>query len=454
MSAPRFVKAGSIRVPIFAIEGGNRWVIELRKFQRKNKTFTARDGQSAKQRAEEEALRIAVELNAGGIAIESLTPGERVAFARAQALAKRRGLDLTAAVTEWDTLRTTVERELPGQDIATVIAAGIRTLQTPTRKVGEVVAELLDAKGITTGKGEFDDRSARDYRVVLREFASVHTQNIDAISTAQIERWLAARKRKDGFELSPKRKNHILALIKSLFKFARSRGYIADKITVASQIERNAVPASKIPIFSVSEMQTLLSHMPEDWLPWPVLVGFNGLRVEECSMGKHAANRKDCLRWEDFDWKEREICVRVEVAKTEKSRRIPMHDNTWHWLKPWRESEARGPVLPRGNVRGSIDIFRNKLRHLLNELSLTHEKITPQLLAPWNNALRHSYGSYRFAKIRDIHKLASEMGDSPAMIDRHYHNPRPKSHADAWFSIVPEETTHQLILFPSSAKAP
>lgn len=448
----RNIKAGSIRVPIYAIEGGKRWVVELRKFNRPNRTFSARDGIPAKKRAEDEALRIAVELNAGGVAIESLSPGERVAFARAQALAKRRGLDLTAAMEQWDALLSRISSELPGAEINTVLEAGIRSLKVPTRAVSEVVEELLVSKKIAVGNGDLDHRSARDYRKVLRNFGELHPTTIDKLTTADIERWLAKRKRADGHELSPKRKNHVLALVKSLFKFARSRGYVPDKITAASQIEKNAVPASSIPIFTVREMQVLLSHIAEPWLPWPVLVGFNGLRVEEVALGKHSATRKDCLRWEDFDWKEKEICVRVEVSKTEKSRRIPIHDNTWHWLKPWRESDARGPVVPRGNVRGSIDLYRNKFRHQLHELSLTHDEISLNLLQPWNNALRHSYGSYRMAKIRDIHRLASEMGDSPAMIDRHYHNPRPKSQAEAWFAIEPAETTHQLILFPAAGK--
>ncbi|WP_196299603.1 site-specific integrase, partial [Streptococcus pneumoniae] len=87
-----------------------------------------------------------------------------------------------------------------------------------------------------------------------------------------------------------------------------------------------------------------LSHIEEPWLPWPVLVGFNGVRTEEVCLGKNAGARKDCVRWEDFDWANNELCIRAEVAKTGCPRRIELHKNTVAWLAPWRDAGATGPV--------------------------------------------------------------------------------------------------------------
>ena len=51
--------------------------------------------------------------------------------------------------------------------------------------------------------------------------------------------------------------------------------------------------------------------------------------------------------------------------------------------------------------------------------------------------LRHSYGSYRLAQIKNAAQVAEEMGNSPAVIRTHYQNlVRPESVAEYW-SIVP-----------------
>jgi len=57
---------------------------------------------------------------------------------------------------------------------------------------------------------------------------------------------------------------------------------------------------------------------------------------------------------------------------------------------------------------------------------------------PWpKDILRHSYGSYRNAIIRNMPQLAEEMGTSIAMLHRHYHNPQPEQTGLQWFSIRP-----------------
>ena len=423
-------------------------MIELRKFGKNNQTFSAKDGKTAKQRAEDEALRIAVELNAGGVAIESLTPGERVAFARAQALAKRRGLDLTAAVTEWDTARARLASELPGVDLSTAIAAGIKALSQPTRLLFDVCTEFLASKNITSGAGDYDQRWARDFRVILGALCTAFQRNINAITTPELEKWLAGRKRKDGHALGPKRRNYVLSMVVALFRFARNRGYLPDTQTAAQMIERDELPKTTIKVFTPREMQTLLSHIEEPWLPWPVLVGFNGVRTEEVCLGKNAGARKDCLRWEDFDWANNELCIRAEVSKTGFPRRIELHNNTVAWLAPWRDAGATGPVTPQGDIRGKLDKYRLKLRaKILHEKAEKFDEITEAILQPWNNALRHSYGSYLAAECRDLQRVAYQMGDSPSMVKRHYNNPRPRTQAQAWFAIWPGENVHQLILF-------
>jgi hypothetical protein len=55
------------------------------------------------------------------------------------------------------------------------------------------------------------------------------------------------------------------------------------------------------------------------------------------------------------------------------------------------------------------------------------------------NALRHSYISYRVAETGDAARTSLEAGNSPKMIFRHYREIVDGDAATAWFSIMPPE---------------
>jgi len=55
------------------------------------------------------------------------------------------------------------------------------------------------------------------------------------------------------------------------------------------------------------------------------------------------------------------------------------------------------------------------------------------------NALRHSYISYRVALIQDVAQVALEAGNSPKMIFQHYRELVRPDAAKAWFSIMPAD---------------
>ena len=57
------------------------------------------------------------------------------------------------------------------------------------------------------------------------------------------------------------------------------------------------------------------------------------------------------------------------------------------------------------------------------------------------DALRHSYGSYRNAILRNLGQVAEEMGTSIQMLERHYHNPQPAELGEAWFALRPSNNT-------------
>src|SRR5262249_47992463 len=59
------------------------------------------------------------------------------------------------------------------------------------------------------------------------------------------------------------------------------------------------------------------------------------------------------------------------------------------------------------------------------------------------NALRHSYASYRFAQIGDAGRVAGELGNSAAMVYRHYRELVKPADGERWFNIRPPGPAHR-----------
>ena len=55
------------------------------------------------------------------------------------------------------------------------------------------------------------------------------------------------------------------------------------------------------------------------------------------------------------------------------------------------------------------------------------------------NALRHSFISYRVAETGDVARTSLEAGNSPKMIFRHYREIVDEEATKAWWSITPPE---------------
>lgn len=55
-----------------------------------------------------------------------------------------------------------------------------------------------------------------------------------------------------------------------------------------------------------------------------------------------------------------------------------------------------------------------------------------------HNALRHSFISYRVAKIKNVNELAMEAGHSPDMSFKHYRELVTEKEADACFGVTPD----------------
>lgn len=270
---------------------------------------------------------------------------------------------------------------------------------TSSKKVSEVVADLLRAQ-------EADGASVRyvgDLRARLNKFAVTFGEEMIAtLAPRQISEWLR------GLGVAGLTRNTFRLRLAALFSFAKRSGYVTTN--PIENVEKAKESSAEIEILSVEQVKELLSKASKETLPYWALGAFSGLRSAEIER----------LDWEDIDLEGGHVEVRASKSKTASRRLVPIQDNLRAWLMPYRA--AKGRICPIG------------LR-----VRLLADRKEAELLVNWgNNALRHSYGSYRLPVLGDAARLALEMGNSPQMIFQHYRElVKPTAAAEYW-KIAPK----------------
>jgi integrase len=287
------------------------------------------------------------------------------------------------------------------------------------RRVEEVVAELLKIKQSRGASARYlKDLSSR-----LGTFAESFQMNISNVTTPQLQAWL------DRLNLSAQSVRNFRTVLNLLFSFAIARGYAVDNPVAG--VERVKVNGGEIEIYSPAEIQRLLAAASPDFLPCVVLGAFAGLRSAEIER----------LEWQDIHLAEKFIVIGKDKAKTASRRIVPIADNLAAWLAPY--AEKTGKVW----AGTSIGFYKaEKETSADTEIKPNNDKgLKPQKPVKWKaNGLRHSAASYMFALSNDAGRVAGYLGNSAAVVHRHYREIVTPSAAKAWFSIIPERATNVL----------
>jgi integrase len=279
-----------------------------------------------------------------------------------------------------------------------------------TRKQAKPIPSLVEALLLAKEK-KVSWAHLRDLRRILRGFAEDFTVDIDKPTRAEVEAWLDSR------NVAPRTWNNNLDAIVTLYRFARREGHLSESTTPVERIQHKLVSVT-IGTFSPEELAKILAVVPKEWLPAIVLGAFAGLRPEEIC--PNPSSGKPGICWENILWNEGQINVPKEVSKVRTRRLVPIQEAVIEFLRPWRH--ASGPVVPRMQL--------SKITGLCaNESGVSWK----------SDGLRHSYASYRLAIIKDIHLLATEMGNSPKMIHDHYWVLKQKDEAGRWFALRPAQ---------------
>ncbi len=276
------------------------------------------------------------------------------------------------------------------------------------KKVSEVISELLDARAADGLSGDY----LSDLKIKFDQFSKEFGDRMIAEITAkQISDWI--RK----LNVGPVSRNTVRSRLATLFSFARRQGYA--QINPIAEVERAKERDGEIGILTVEETNQLMTAAKTETLPYWAIGAFAGLRAAEIER----------LEWKEVDFESAFIEVKAAKAKTASWRLVTIQPNLMAWLAPYRN--LRGPVCPIG-LRKKLDADRDAAR----------------LREQWpSNALRHSFGSYYLAQFKDAAALALQMGNSPAMIFKHYREVVKPKDAQRYWNIMPAQQSEKVVEF-------
>ncbi|HTV40987.1 MAG TPA: site-specific integrase [Candidatus Sulfotelmatobacter sp.] len=281
------------------------------------------------------------------------------------------------------------------------------------RQVADELVELKKKRGASA-------RYVEQMEWTLDKFAEAFARNVDAITTIEIQSWL------DGMSFSPRTIKNFRDAANTLFNFAEARGYIArGDNPVAATEKAGARNGNPIEIYTPEELQRLFAAAPPYFKPILALQAFAGLRSVEITR----------LDWQDVKLERGHIELGAHKTKTATRRLVPILPNLAAWLADY--AKQKGKVWTRASGRFyKVQMAITAATEVKADPKKKIAAVPP--VKRKQNALRHSFISYRVADCNDVPRVALESGNSPGMIFAHYRELVTPADAKTWFAIAPE----------------
>jgi integrase len=352
--------------------------------------------------AKREANKIALNLAKGDLEVLKLTGQDKQVYVEAKQALARTGIPLHSVAHEFARCFDI----LGHGGIVEAVRYFKKHVETglPDVIVAETVSRFTEAKKAEGMSGLY----LKDIRGYLGRFANHFQCNIATIQPEDLRAYLGAMK------VGPVAKNNHRRLIVALFNFAKAEGWLhADQKTAAERLGAYKVKERDVEIFTPTEVARLLAHADEDFLPWIALIAFGGVRNEELKKG---------LMWEAINFNRGYLIISAGIAKTNRKRKIDLPENALEWLAPYRNRS--GPIFNKD--------FRKPLRRACEAGRVKYKR----------NALRHSFGSYRMETVKNAGQVALEMGNSAAIVMKHYFDIAEARAAREYWNIRPAKQSN------------
>jgi integrase len=279
---------------------------------------------------------------------------------------------------------------LSSSDLSEFVAWRAARIESPP--VAEAVVKYL---------AHLASRKVQETRIIkadLEKFAAAHRGRLSEVTGDQVGAYL------QGLGVGPRRYNNVRSCLVSFFRWARTTGLVPDGLTAPERTHTKVLSASAVTIYTPKQFRALLAVAPPEWRLGIAVGGLAGLRTEEIAG----------LRWEDIKLGRKLIEVRAEICKTGKRRLVPIVPALAKAIRTSEPGEY-DMVVPRERIDNAVKRIR-KAGGL------------------WiKNGLRHSFGSYRTAAVKSVGQVALEMGNSEAMVRKHYLEIVDSRAARDWF---------------------
>lgn len=355
--------------------------------------------------ARQEANRIGNIMSQWGVQNDQITKDEGLEFFRARTVLKPFGLAVGTAAELLAQLLT------KAGDIHKVNEAMnfyfARHTKITNKPVQEVVNDLLDQKR----KDKASERYIGSLKPCFNRFAKSFVCNIGDITTPQVKTWI------DGIGKEPQTRVNNRRMLNVLFEYAVEYGYAHDN--PVKKVKRPNLKPKDTPIYTPDQILKLLNVCEADILPCIAIGAFAGLRPNEILR----------LHWSDVDMIQKHIKVKTGIAKTASRRIVPIQDNLLSWLADYKDAKGK--------------VWKGKYFPFYRKQKKTYIKAEVELL---DDALRHSYGSYRLAQTQNAAQVALEMGNSETVVYKHYIELVTKADAQIYFDVKPEVPGNVVLL--------
>ncbi len=320
------------------------------------------------------------------------------------------------------------DRELAsyGWNISDAIRYALEHLRTRHKSVtlSQAIEELVETKK-NAGRSK---RYCTDLTNRLTRLDAVFKEKpIGDLTTADLDTFLSSLK------VAPGTANTFRRDIRTLWSFAEKRGW--TKAQIAKNTEVATASPSAPGILTPEQAGRLLENSTDSELLAFVAIGlFGGLRVAEIKK----------LDWGDVDLKSRFINVSAVNSKTRSRRLVPIVTNLSEWLRPLAK---RSGLVVTKDLRHAWNLARIgagfgpffSLNKAVNSAQKDKATGKPRKgLVAWpDNAMRHSFVSYRLAATGNAAQTALESGHDQAVLFRHYRELVRPNVAKQYFNIRP-----------------
>ena len=310
-------------------------------------------------------------------------------------------------------------------EISSVIAVNLKEYETTLAvygaTIGDAVRAFVAAKhkehsrkvlapvAVKEFLDSFEIKKGRNYqtaRSITNAFSRSFSGNLDEITVTELDTYLR------GVSTNGRTRNNHLGYLETFFRWAKKwKEYLPNGEMPIENIPAYPESESKIEVFSMEEIKSLLYAADENLIPYLAVGAFAGVRCAEITR----------LRWEDFKLEERVIELNPWVTKTKRRRLALMSENLMWWISSTKGDQT-GPICP------NISQLHNSLSALCKKVGIKWK----------NNGLRKSYISYCMALPESNSAIvAKQCGTSPGMVEERYKGLVSPKLAEEWFRIYP-----------------